>query len=126
MTPVENPYEAGLGFCVRLNKGEFIGREALVAIRAQGRPRRLSTLTLDGQAAVYGGEAVYAADGQLLGRLRSGGFGYTVGKTIGLAYLPKAMSTPGTEVSVEVFGERLAAQVAPDVLYDPHGERIRA
>ena len=108
MTPVENPYEAGLGFCVRLNKGDFIGREALLAIKAQGSLRRLSTLTLDGQAAVYGGEAVYAADGQLLGRLRSGGFGYTVGKVIGLAYLPRDLAWPGTTLAVEVFGERLA------------------
>ena len=60
------------------------------------------------------------------GRLRSGGFGYTVGKVIGLAYLPKELATPGATLSVEVFGEQLAAQVVPDVLYDPRGERIRA
>jgi glycine cleavage system aminomethyltransferase T len=126
ITPVDNPYEAGLGFCVRLNKGDFIGREALVAIKANGSPRRLCTLTLAGQPAVYGGEAVYAADGELLGRLRSGGFGYTVGQVIGLAYLPKALAAPGTGLSVEVFGERLPASVAADVLYDPRGERIRA
>jgi len=126
ITPVENPYEAGLGFCVRLNKGRFIGREALAAIKASGSPRRLCTLTLAGQPAVYGGEAVYTAHGQLLGRLRSGGFGYTVGKVIGLAYLQKELSVPGTALAVEVFGERLAAEVTPDVLYDPRGARIRA
>jgi glycine cleavage system T protein len=126
ITPVENPYEAGLGFCVRLNKGDFIGREALAAIKANGSPRRLCMLTLAGQPPVYGGEAVYAADGQLLGRLRSGGFGYTIGKVIGMAYLPKGLSTPGTALRVDVFGEGLAAEVAADVLYDPRGERIRA
>jgi glycine cleavage system T protein len=126
ITPVENPYEAGLGFCARLNKGDFIGREALVAIKAAGALRKLCTLTLNGEAWVYGGEPVYGADGRLLSRLRSGGYGYTVGKVIGLAYLPKEFAAPGTALEVETFGERVPAEVAADVLYDPKGERIRA
>jgi glycine cleavage system aminomethyltransferase T len=126
ITPVENPYEAGLGFCVRLNKGDFIGREALMAIKANGSPRRLCTLTLPAGAAIYGGESVYDAGGQLLSRLRSGGYGYTVGKVIGLAYLPKEFAARGTALEVELFEERWPARVAADVLYDPRGERIRA
>jgi glycine cleavage system aminomethyltransferase T len=126
ITPVENPYEAGLGFCVRLNKGDFIGREALLAIKAQGMPRKLCTLTLDGEAAVYGGEPVYGTDGLLLSRLRSGGYGYTLGKVIGLAYLPRELAAPGTPLAVEVFRQRFPAEVTADVLYDPRGERIRA
>jgi glycine cleavage system aminomethyltransferase T/glycine/D-amino acid oxidase-like deaminating enzyme len=126
ITPVDNPYEAGVGFCVRLNKGDFIGREALVAIKAAGTASRLATLTLAGQPALYGGEAVFSAEGALLGRLRSAGFGYTVGKTIACAYLPRALAVAGTPLAVEAFGERLPAVVAADVLYDPRGERIRA
>ena len=126
ITPAENPYEAGLGFCVRLDKGNFIGREALQAIKASRTPRKLATLTLDGQATLYGGEPVCAPDGEVIGRLRSGGYGYTVGKAIGLAYLPRELAATGTPLAVEVFGQRLPALVAADVLYDPRGERVRA
>jgi dimethylglycine dehydrogenase len=62
----------------------------------------------------------------VLGRLRSGGYGYTVGKNIGLAYLPAALAVEGTTLEVDVFGEHMPAVVAPDVLYDPKGERLRA
>jgi 4-methylaminobutanoate oxidase (formaldehyde-forming) len=143
ITPLENPYEAGLGFCVKLNKGDFIGREALLKVKVEGIQRKLCTITLasplwppspDGAVPVgrggrggeglYGGEAVYA-EGKLVGRLRSGGYGYTVGRTIGYVYLPLELAREGTPLEVEVFGERYPAQVVADVLYDPKGERIR-
>jgi 4-methylaminobutanoate oxidase (formaldehyde-forming) len=126
ITPMENPYEAGLGFCVRLNKGDFIGREALLAFKESGVARRLCTLTLSGQAAVYGGEPVFSTDGQLISRLRSGGYGHTVDKVIGLAYLPSQLAAAGTPLELGVFGERWPARVAADALHDPRGERIRA
>jgi 4-methylaminobutanoate oxidase (formaldehyde-forming) len=130
ITPSENPYEAGLGFCVRLNKGDFIGREALLKSKSQGLTRRLCTLTLADDACVlYGGEAVFArsdGDHRIVSRLRSGGYGYTVAKNIGLAYLPIDLAKEGTLLEIEVFGERIKAVVAADVLYDPKGDRIRA
>jgi 4-methylaminobutanoate oxidase (formaldehyde-forming) len=124
ITPADNPYEAGLGFCVRLDKGDFIGRDALERWRARGATRRLATLAIDPAPTIYGGEAVWAGD-RLLGRLRSGGYGYTVERNIGLVYLPVELAVTGTPLAVEVFGERVPAQVAPDVLYDPGGARIR-
>jgi dimethylglycine oxidase len=128
LTPAENPYEAGLGFCVRLQKGEFIGREALLRIRTEGLQRKLCTITLaaplPAESDLYGGEAVYA-DGRIVGRLRSAGWGYTVGQHIGLVYLPPALSAVGTPLEVEAFGAHFAAQVAGDVLYDPAGIRLR-
>ncbi len=123
ITPQENPLEAGLGFCVKFKK-DFIGREVLLKIKAEGLKRKLSTITIDPRALIYGGEPVYA-EGQLLGRLRSGGYGYTVGQTIGLVYLPLALTPLGTRLEVEAFGERFPAEVAPDVLYDPNGERVK-
>ncbi|MBI4735181.1 MAG: GcvT family protein [candidate division NC10 bacterium] len=129
LTPSDNPFEAGLGFCVRLNKGDFIGREALVGIKSQGLKQRLCTLTLTDACVVYGGEAVYAGtakDQRIVSRLRSAGYGYTVGKNIGFAYLPLELAKEGIPLAVEVFGERIPAQVAADVLYDARGERIRA
>lgn len=125
ITPEENPYEAGLGFCVRLDKGEFIGREALIQAKDQGLKRRLCTLTVEGEpGTLYGGEAVYT-DGRLVGRLRSGGYGYTVAENIALAYLPSELSNPGTKLQVEVFTERRGANVVPDVLYDPDRSRLK-
>jgi 4-methylaminobutanoate oxidase (formaldehyde-forming) len=126
ITPSDNPYEAGLGFCVRLGKGDFIGRDALVRAKAEGVTRRLATVTIDPAATIYGGEAVWR-DGRLLGRLRSGGYGYTVGRNIGFVYLPVDLAqADGAPLEIEVFGKRVPAGVAPDVLYDPQGARIRA
>jgi 4-methylaminobutanoate oxidase (formaldehyde-forming) len=130
ITPAEHPYEAGLGFCVRLGKGDFIGREALVRIKAAGLTRRLCTVTMDpdvhGPAVtLYGGEAVFHA-GRIVGRLRSGGHGYTVGREIGLVYLPLALAGAGTPLEIELFGTRYPAAVAADVLHDPAGQRIKA
>lgn len=125
ITPADNPYEAGLGFCVHLDKGEFNGRGALVKAKAQGLTRKLCTITLDSSAAIYGGEAI-SSNGTVVARLRSGGYGYTIGKNIGLAYLPLDMAREGTKLSIEVFGEHLPARVDADVLYDAKMERIKA
>jgi 4-methylaminobutanoate oxidase (formaldehyde-forming) len=126
ITPSDNPYEAGLGFCVRLGKGDFIGRAALARVKAEGVTRRLATVAIDPAATIYGGEAVWR-DGRVLGRLRSGGYGYTVGRNVGFVYVPAELAQAvGTPLEVEVFGERVSAEVGPDVLYDPQGARIRA
>lgn len=125
ITPQENPYEAGLGFCVKLNKGDFIGREALLKIKAEGVQRKLCAITLTYNPGLYGGEPVYQA-GRLLGRLRSAGYGYTIGQSIGYVYLPADLIGFDTQLEVEIFGERFPATVAADVLYDPKGAKIRA
>jgi 4-methylaminobutanoate oxidase (formaldehyde-forming) len=126
ITPSDDPFSAGLGFSVRLDKGDFLGREALLRIKAEGTERKLSTISIAGTAGViYGGEAVYA-DGRLIGRLRSGGYGYTVGSCLGYVYLPNELAVPGTELEVEAFGQRARARVTQQAVYDPAGERIRA
>jgi 4-methylaminobutanoate oxidase (formaldehyde-forming) len=126
ITPDDTPYEAGLGFAVKLGKGDFVGREALVRQKAAGVRRRLGCLALAAPDAVaLGGEPVRVGD-RLVGRVTSGGFGYTVGLSIAYAYLPVELAVPGTAVAVEVFGERVAAVVAAEPLWDPRGERIRA
>jgi 4-methylaminobutanoate oxidase (formaldehyde-forming) len=125
ITPAENPYEAGLGFCVKLSKGDFFGREALLKIKARGLTRKLCAIIIDPNCAVLGGEAVYA-DGRVVGRVRSGGYGYTRGTNIGYTYLPLELAQLGTPLGVDVLGERVAAQVSADPLYDPKGEKLRA
>jgi glycine cleavage system aminomethyltransferase T len=74
---------------------------------------------------IYGGEAVYY-NGQVITRVRSGGYGYTVKKNILLAYLPVELSKPGCRVEVELIEGVRVAEVAAPVLYDPKGEKLRA
>ena len=101
----ENPYMAGLGFCVRLDKGDFVGRAALLKIKEAGIKEKLSTLTIGGEdyLTIYGGEAVLQGK-EVVGRLRSAGYGYTVKKNIAYSYLPLALAKPGTQLEVEVLG----------------------
>ena len=73
---------------------------------------------------VYGGEAV-RANGEVVGRLRSAGYGFTIARTIGLAYLRAEIET-GAKLEVEVLGELVGAVVAEDALVDPANERILA
>ena len=126
ITPDDNPYEAGLGFTVRLNKSvEFIGKPALAKAKEDGIRRRLRPLLLEDPAAItFGGEPV-KVDGQVAGRVTSGGFGYTIERSIAYAYLPAACK-PGSQAEVQVFSRWVPATVASEPLYDPAGERIRA
>ena len=121
----DTPYDAGLGFCVALDKGEFNGREALAEAAARGRSRALRTLLVggDGYLPLYGGEAV-RVDGRTAGRARSCAYGFTVRRNIAYAYLPADLAE-GAVVEVEVLGEPVAAEVAADVLYDPGHLRVR-
>ena len=123
ITPEDTPFEAGLGFAVKLDKGDFIGREALVA---RDEPERmLRCLTLEEPRSVALGSEPVRVGGDLVGRVTSGGYGYTVERSIAYAYLP-AEHGVGTEVAVEIFGEWVGGVVADEPLYDPAGERIRA
>src|SRR2546425_1081815 len=128
LTLLDNPLEAGLGFCVRFDKGDFNGRDALVAARAAGITRRLRTLLVGDNEylTVYGGEAVYA-DGSLVGRLRSCAYGFTVRRNIAYSYLPVALE-PGAQVEVDVFGQRVPAEVHTDAVLkreQPVGQDIK-
>ena len=124
ITPDETPYQAGLGFAVKLDK-EFIGREALLA--AGNEPESLlCCLTLaDPRAVALGSEPVRVGEA-LVGRVTSGGYGYTVGKSIAYAYLPATAAAVGTEVAVEIFGEWVSGEVVAEPLYDPAGDSIRS
>lgn len=124
ISPEDTPFEAGLGFAVKLDKGEFIGRHALV--NASKPERRLTCLVLDDQRSVALGSEPVRVDGEILGRVTSGGYGYTVERSIAYAYLPASAAEPGTAVEVEIFGAWIAGSVAEEPLFDPNGERIRA
>jgi glycine cleavage system aminomethyltransferase T/glycine/D-amino acid oxidase-like deaminating enzyme len=126
VTPDTNPYEAGLGFAVQLDKpGGFIGRDAIAEARARGLERKLCCLVLvDPLAVALGNEPVRVA-GRIAGRVTSGGYGYTVKRSIAYAYLPLTDAAPGTEVEIDIFGEWIAAEVVRAPLWDPKGDRAR-
>ncbi|HEY5057550.1 MAG TPA: FAD-dependent oxidoreductase [Gaiellaceae bacterium] len=123
ITPDDTPYEAGLGFAVKLDKGDFVGREALLA--AQEPERRLCCLVLADPRSVALGSEPVRVDGAPVGRVTSGGFGYSVERSIAYAYLPAEHAQAGRPVDVEIFGETVAGEVAAEPLFDPEGERIR-
>jgi glycine cleavage system aminomethyltransferase T len=101
---------------VRLDKGEFNGRQALLAVREAGITRRLRTLVVGSEdyVPIYGGEAVHG-DGGVIGRLRSCAYGFTVRQNLAYAYLPVEIK-PGNQVQVEVFGTLVPAAVVNDAV----------
>jgi 4-methylaminobutanoate oxidase (formaldehyde-forming) len=126
ITPEDTPIEAGLGFAVKLDKGDFTGRDALLEASKAGPRKVLRCLTLeDGNATALGNEPVFA-DEAVVARVTSGGIGFSVERSIAYAYLPPELAEPGTALSLEVFGERVGAEVASEPLFDPKGDRIRS
>ncbi len=124
ISPDDTPYAAGLGFAVKLDKGDFIGRDALLA--ATEPERRLCCLVLADPRSVALGSEPVRVDGRPAGRVTSGGYGYTVQRSIAYAYLPAEYSRPGQQVNVEIFGEWVGGEVTAEPLFDPTGERVRA
>ncbi len=127
VTPLETPYEGGLGFCVSLDKKDFVGKGALVKAKQAGLQRKLCTMVLEGNefTQIYGGEAVYC-DGKVIGRVRSGGFGFTLQKNILYAYLPMNLAKSGERLEIDLIEGRREAEVTATVLLDPKGEKMRA
>ena len=121
-----NPYEAGIGFAVRMRKGNFIGRDALREVREQGLKRKLCCMTLDDPARVVMGKEPILDGDRVLGYVTSANYGHSIGRGIVYGYLPVEYDEVGTAVDVLYFGERLQATVAREPLYDPSGDKMRA
>jgi len=116
-----NPYEAGMGWMVKLDKRDnFLGKEALQECQPE---RRLITITIDDPNAIpTGNEPIFSCDGAdetVIGHITSGDYGYSVGSYIGFGYLPLAYTKLGTPLVVEYMGQRYSAVVAEDCLFDP-------
>jgi 4-methylaminobutanoate oxidase (formaldehyde-forming) len=124
ISPDINPFEAGLGFCLALDKGDFLGREALAAIRAKGISRRLCTFAADGFVPLHGGETILL-HGEAIGHTLSTGFGHTLGKTIAFGYVPAAHLAE-THFEIEAFGKAYQAVRGPRCLYDARMERLKS
>jgi glycine cleavage system T protein len=122
----DNPFEAGLGWAVKMDKGDFLGRQALQRIREQGLSRRLCCMTLDDPGAVVLGKEPILEDDRVLGYVTSANHGHTVGRFIIYGYLPLPYAAAGRRVEVEYFGGRYGATVREEPLYDPQGKKLRS
>ena len=120
-----NPYEAGIGFAVRMRKGDFVGRDALRRVRAEGVRRRLCCMTLDDASAVVVGKEPILDGDTTLGYVTSANYGHSVGRGIVYGYLPVEYAVEGRKVDVLYFGERVGATVASEPLYDSAGVKMR-
>jgi glycine cleavage system aminomethyltransferase T/glycine/D-amino acid oxidase-like deaminating enzyme len=124
MTYEHDPYEAGVGFAVKLDKGDFIGKAALER-RKTDVQRKLTCLTIDDpHSVVMGKEPVYDGE-RAVGYVTSAAYGYTIGKGIAYAWLPAELATPGTTLHIGYFDERVEAVVAEEPLFDPTMSRLR-
>jgi len=126
ITPDYTPYETGMGMFVRLEKGDFRGKKALERQKKEGVRQKLCCMTLDDASAVALGNEPIFRDGQLVGWATSGGYGYSVKKSIAYGYLPLEIAKAGTRLEIELFGERIGLTVEKEPLFDPKGERIKA
>jgi len=124
ISPDYTPYEAGLGFRVHLkSKGDFIGRAALEAQKAQGATRRLCTFATAENLPLTGGETIRAGE-EVVSLVTSAAFGPTVGRTILRGYLAREY-WDREAFTLEVFGDRHAIRQVEGPLYDPGNERLK-
>ena len=123
-------YESGLDRFVHPNKGNFIGRDALVQGREKGLNWNFVTLEVhgvtDADSDVRGSEAIYDKKGNLVGRATNGGFGFRVNKSLALAMVRPDHSAIGTELEVKILGKHFAATVIAESPYDPDNNALRA
>ncbi|MDY0871990.1 GcvT family protein [Dongia rigui] len=125
MNPELSAWESGLDRFISLDKGDFIGRDALLAQKRQGVARRLFPIAIDvTDASAFAHEGVYH-QGDLVGRITSGSYSYTFNHDIAFALLPVALGKPGTALEVPILGERCKARVLSESPYDSQGSRGR-
>ena len=110
------PLEAGLSWVVKLDKGDFLGREALAAQRARGVERRLAGFEVTGRGIARQSCSVLH-QGSAVGVVTSGTFSPTLGRALGMAYVPPALAAPATELAIDVRGKELPARVVEMPFY---------
>ncbi len=121
-----NPFEARLGFFVKMDKGEFIGKAALLEQIERGPRKLLVSMTVDCEhAPAHEGDPVFAGERQV-GSVTSAGYGHRVGKNIAYAYVDPGSAEPGTTLSIGILGERYPAEVVSPILYDPENRLPRS
>ncbi|MEP7239608.1 MAG: FAD-dependent oxidoreductase [Devosia sp.] len=126
ITPNDTPFEAGLGWAVKLKSNTpFVGRDALVALQGAPLRKRLATFTTEREDVVLLGRETILRNGEAVGYLTSGGYGYTIGKPIGLGYVRHPEPETG-RYELVVASETVAATIGFEPLYDPHNFKVKA
>jgi len=119
------PLEAGLERFVNFNKGNFLGRQALIQQKEKELDEHLVLMTVEtDKADAIGDEPVYQGD-EIVGRVTSGGYGHTVNKSLAMAYLKTELTKPGSKLEIAILDERHTAEVVRIPYYDPENERLR-
>ncbi|MEE4265476.1 MAG: aminomethyltransferase family protein, partial [Desulfobacteraceae bacterium] len=126
LSPEYTPFDAGLGFCVALDKDDFIGKEALAKIKAEGPKWKLCSFTIDtGEPLMLQGSAPIIHQGEVLGVTTSSGYGHTVKKNICYGYIPAEKADPANGFEIESYNQIYTATLEPSrVLYDPERKKI--
>lgn len=121
------PYESGLDRFIHLDKGDFTGRDALVAWKEKGFDNAFATLEVHDvtDADALGSNPIYK-DGAVVGRATGGGYGWRLGKSLALAMVRPDLAEIGTELEIEILGQRYKATVLEESPYDPANEKLRA
>jgi glycine cleavage system T protein len=130
ITDEDHVLEAGLGFAVRVNKPDFIGRDAVLRKQEAGLKRRMLQFKLDDpQPLLFHNEAV-VRDGKIVSIITSGNYGHHLGGAIGLGYVPcegeSEADVLGSTYEIEIAGTRVSASASLAPMYDPKSERVRA
>ncbi|UVC07892.1 GcvT family protein [Rhizobium sp. TH2] len=130
ITDEDHVLEAGLGFAVRLNKQDFIGRDAVLRKQEAGLKRRMLQFKLDdAQPLLFHNEAI-VRDGKIVSIVTSGNYGHHLGGAIGLGYVPCEGQSEGdvlgSKYEIEIAGTRVSATASIAPMYDPKSERVRA
>jgi len=135
ITPADSPFEAGLGWAVKLKTDQpFLGREAAEQAANSPRKKRLACFTVDDPEVVLQGRETIYRDGKAVGYLSSGGWGYSVGRNVGYGYVRNDVNVGGVDrdflaagrYALEVACEKVPCQLHLEVLYDPEMARIKA
>lgn len=119
ITNAINPYEARLGWVVKLNKGDFVGREALAAIKERGTSRRLVGFEMVERGIARGEYQIQSLDGSPIGTVTTGMPAPTLGKNLGLGYVPQEYTSEGSEFTIVVRDRPVRARVVKMPFYKP-------
>jgi len=128
----DTPWEAGLGFAVRLDKPvSFLGREALLEQRERTLTKRLLTFVLEDEAALPWGDEPILRDGRVVGSVTSAAFGHTLGRAVAMGYVRDpggvdAAYVAGGRFELDVAGDRIPARAGLAAPYDPHALRVKS
>lgn len=130
ITDEDHVLEAGLGFAVKTRKGDFIGRDAVLAREQAGLDRRMMQFRLKDPAPLMFHNEAIVRDGQIVGPVTSGNYGHFLGAAVGLGYVPSTGQSEadllGARYEIEIAGKRHEAVASLAAMYDPKSERVRA